>query len=122
FSRLVTDPSTPKSVRIAVYGAFEDPRMFHFDAPDKASEQIFETCIHMLHDGEPALRGAGAALLHNISARVHLPGRPEYLKRSRVAIREALAVEEDPVTHYHFDHFLQLISESMPSSVETHRE
>jgi len=118
FSRLVIDSTTALSVRIAVYGALEDPRLFHFEAPDKDSEQIFQTCIQMIHDREPALRGAGAALLHNISARVHLPARPDYLKRSSAAIREVMAAEQNSITHEYFNQFLQLISESIPSGVE----
>jgi hypothetical protein len=110
FSRLVTDPSNGKSVRIAVFGAFEDPRLFRFDAPDKESDRIWKACVQMLHDGELALRRAGAALLHSLSARVATPARAAYLRNASAAIREALASENDEIMRETLDFYLELIS------------
>jgi hypothetical protein len=110
FSRLVTDPSSSQPVRIAVYGAFEDPRLFRFDAPDTESDTIWNACSQMLHDRELAIRRAGAALLHNLSSRVATPARAAYLRKASSSIREALASENDEVARATLSFYLELIS------------
>jgi hypothetical protein len=110
FTHLATDPRAMKSARIAGYSTFEDPRIFHFEMPDALSERIFQTCMEMLKDQEPAMRAAGAALLHNISRRVNAADSTAYRKKSRTAIGEALAAETDDTARDTLDFYLDLIS------------
>jgi hypothetical protein len=97
-------------IRIAAYSTFDDPRLFSFDHPDADSQKIFDACIRMLKDPEPLMRGAGAALLYNISAKVDASNRPKYVEQAEVAIRSASAVESDPVTRQQMSHYLKLLS------------
>ena len=55
------------------------------------------------------MRGAGAALLHNISAHGELPERSSYVQRSKTAVAEALAAENDDVARHQMDQYLKLI-------------
>jgi hypothetical protein len=107
-TRLVLNPAAPLDARIAAYGAFENPRIFLFDAPDAISQQVFETCVQMLQDPEPVIRGAGAALLRNISVAVSPAVSQPYFERSRAAISDALAVESDGSVRALLVHYLAL--------------
>jgi hypothetical protein len=108
-TRLVMSAGGSLDARIAAYGAFEDPRLFRFDAPDPESEQVFETCARMLHDGEPTIRGAGAALLQRISAEVNPAVAGRYMERSRSAIADALSNETETGVQHQLAHSLELI-------------
>jgi hypothetical protein len=110
FTRLVANRDAGKQARIAASSTLEDPRIFRFDKSDELNERIFQTCRQMLRDGEPAIRGAGAALLHNVSVRAHVADRPAYVQRAKAAIGEALAAENDAATRDALDLYLELIS------------
>jgi hypothetical protein len=110
FTQLATNPGATESARIAAYSTFEDPRMFHFDMPDALSGQIFQTSLQLLKDPEPAMRAAGAVLLHNIARRVTVGVRAEYLQNARAAIGEALAAESDDGARETLEFYLELIS------------
>ena len=106
---IVRQQNAPLELRIAAYSTFDDPRMFHFDAPDPPSDLLFETSIRMLNDSDPTIRRAGAALLYNIAVRVALPHRSEYIQHAMQAIEAKRGGEADPTTRSQFEHFLNLL-------------
>jgi hypothetical protein len=101
--------TAPQALRIASYSAFDDPRLFHFDQPDPISDLVFQTCIQMLSDPDPVIRGAGAALLHNLAARIAGPYRSDYVARAKQSIQAAREHESDPTVRSQLDHFLSLL-------------
>jgi hypothetical protein len=107
FARVATDSRAKESVRIAAYSAFDDPRIFHFETSDSLNDEIFQACMQMLKDPEPAMRAAGATLLHNITMRVGETVRANYSLKSGTAIREALATEQDNATRETLHFYLQ---------------
>jgi hypothetical protein len=109
-TQLASSPAVAPAVRIAAYGAFPDPRLFHFEQPDSESARIYQTCVGMLSDPDPTLRPAAAALLHNITLRVNATDRPGYVLRSRGAISQALTAESDEVAQFHLNRFLKLLA------------
>lgn len=109
-TQLATNPAASPAVRIAAYNAFENPRLFRFESPDEDSSRIFQACVALLQDPDPAMRRAGAALLHNIAAGAKAAGVPDFVAASSHAIAEALAVETDGVTQHHLSRYLQLLS------------
>jgi hypothetical protein len=111
FAQVTLDAGAADAIRIAAYSTLEDPRMFNSETPDAVSERIFQTCLQMVQDRAPAIRGAGAALLHNLSMRVNPGDRAAYLERSRTAIGEALAAENDETAREQLDYYRGLMSE-----------
>ncbi len=110
-TELATDAAARPAVRIAAYGAFEDPRLFRFEAPDVESGRIFQACISMLHDRGPDVRAAGAAVLHNITTSIRPEDRAAFVKRSQAAIADVLQVERDPTARHHLSYFLNQLSQ-----------
>jgi hypothetical protein len=106
---IVKQQTAPQTLRIAAYSTFEDPRLFHSDPPDPVSDLVFQTCIQMLNDSDAVVRGAGAALLHNLAARIAQPYRSKYVERAKQAIQSAREHESDPAARSQFDHFLNLL-------------
>jgi hypothetical protein len=110
-TQLASNPAVPQPVRVAAYGAFLDPRLFRFDAPDADSARIFQASLAMLSDEDPLMRRAGAALVYHITVRVNPSHRPEYLAQARKALADALSSETDAAAQFHLQHFLSLLSE-----------
>ena len=106
---LVKQQNAQRQRRIAAYSSFDDPRMFHAGAPDQLSDVIFDTCIQMLKDPDPVIRGAGAALLHKGAARIASPHRSTYVERAKQAIQSASEHEEDAGVRGQFTHYLSLL-------------
>jgi hypothetical protein len=113
FMQVVVDQQSPQARRIAAYSTFEDPRLFRFADPDPVSEKILRVCARILNDPDPVLRGAGAALLHNLSVRIEGVNKAAYVEQAEVAVAAARAAENDPMVRGQFDHFLRLLSNSV---------
>jgi hypothetical protein len=111
FARLALNSSAAEAVRIAAYSALDDARVFQYEVPDALNDRIFDACLAMLKDGSPAMRGAGAALLHNISMRMNPLHRRVYIQRSRTALSTALATEVDDATREQLTFFHGLVSQ-----------
>jgi hypothetical protein len=108
--QLATTSTVAQPIRIVAYGAFVDPRLFHFDAPDAESGLIYQACLQMLSDQDPTMRRAGAALVYNITMTVNLANRPRYMQQSKKALGAALSAETDETAKFHLSYFLQLLS------------
>jgi hypothetical protein len=106
---IVKQQTAPQGLRIVAYSAFEDPRIFHSDPPDPVSDLVFQTSLQMLNDRDAVIRGAGAALAHNLAARVDKPYRSKYVERAKQGIQAAREHESDPGVRSQFDHFLNLL-------------
>ena len=110
-TKLVKDAKVPLPVRIAAYGAFQDPRLFNFASPDKTSELIFATCIDMLKDKQPEIRSAGAALLHGITSRIDASKRKPFAERAKSALQTALKSEKNDATIHHLKTYRDLLDQ-----------
>jgi hypothetical protein len=108
---LVKNQEKAESIRIAAYGSFDDPRLFNFNVPDAESELVFATCIGMLKDNQTLIRGAGAALLHNLSVQIGLPAKQGYVQRAKASIEAAVATESDEVVRSQLQNYLKLFSQ-----------
>jgi len=113
-SRLVRDDKKTHAIRIAAYGAFDDPRLFDFSNPDDASERTFETCISILEDRDPEIRRAGAHLLQSICVRLGYSAAPAvsrgYVDRAKARMAATISVEKDEVCLYHMKIHLERIN------------
>jgi hypothetical protein len=109
-THLVGDPNAAQATRIAAYSSFEDRRLFRFDKPDAESDSVFEACIGMLKDPDPVIRGAGAALLHNLSVQIDAAAKRAYVERAKSAIGAAIAVETNAGTQGQLKSYLKLLS------------
>lgn len=114
-SRLVQDDKNTHPVRIAAYGAFDDPRLFVFSNPKDASERIFEACISMLKDRHLEIRRAGAHLLQGICVKLAHEADPAvsggYVDRAKASMAAAISVEKDEVCLYHIKILLERINQ-----------
>lgn len=110
FVNLALDGGVRRSVRIAAYSAFDDPRLFHDDHPDAESQKIFQACTQMLKDRDSMMRAVGAALLYNLSMKVDPANKAKYTERAKSAVGSAVEVESDDVTRQQMSHYLKLLS------------
>ncbi|HEX4963510.1 MAG TPA: hypothetical protein VF173_21960 [Thermoanaerobaculia bacterium] len=109
-SRLATNERMPKAVRIAAYGAFQDPRLLQPKERDAVTGEIFAACVELLKDQDAEMRRAGATLLQGILQRLTPAARGAYVERARQALAAASAVEKDRVTQEHFERNLSSLA------------
>ena len=109
-TRLVLDGSKREDIRIASYGAFEDPRLFHFAEPDTESNRVFQACINMLADPNPLIRRAGAVLLNNDVTQIAPATRKAYAGRAAAALQSAIEKEGDEQNRVVLKSYLDLIA------------
>jgi hypothetical protein len=111
FARLALNSTAAEPVRIAAYSVLDDARVFQYESPDALSDRIFDACEQLLKDTSSAMRGAGAALLHNISMRMNPVHRRAYVQRSMAALSTALTTEVDDATREQLAYFHGLVSQ-----------
>lgn len=95
---LAEDANVSAAARAAAYDAFVDPRLFNFRTSDDVSRLVFQTCIDLLHDPQPAVRTAAAQALYDLARQVDQSAKAAWTAEGRRALLTAVQAEKDPAT------------------------